>query len=144
MIRRFFLPRRARAVKAAARSNVRLNADDRVDVRRPAGVVELKTAIHVAVVGRRDSIHAGALDLLDEPFELRRSVERRVRRVAVQMSKRPGIRHRSRPFEFRFLKQQKRSLPGHGARSPLKIAAHYQPGRRPRRETSRSKSRIKS
>ena len=78
------------ALRAAAGGHVGLDAEDRVDLLRPAGVVELHRPVQVAVVGDRRGVHPGGLRGLHEFRDLRHPVQQRVVRVAVQVRERAG------------------------------------------------------
>ena len=73
------------ALEAGVGRHVRLGADDRIDAVGVAGLVEVKDAVHVAVVGdpeRRLAILCSRRDQVPDP---RRAVEHRVLGVGVEM-----------------------------------------------------------
>ena len=84
-----FHPRRV-AVAAILGGDVGLVADDRIDLVRPALVVELERPVEIAVIGDRHGVHAGRFHLLDEVRDAIGPVEQAVVRVAMKMNERAG------------------------------------------------------
>jgi hypothetical protein len=72
-------------LKPAARGDVGLVADDRVDARLLRGVVKFEGAVEVAVVGDRQGVHPEFDRAAHEPVDGARAVEQAVVAVAVEM-----------------------------------------------------------
>ena len=70
---------------------VDLAADDGLDARLDGGKVELRAAVHVAVVGDGDGGHAELLGALAQRPQAGATVEQRVLRVVVEMHEGAGV-----------------------------------------------------
>ena len=77
-----------RALEAALRGVVALDADDRLHAGRGAALVEVVGAVEVAVVGHRECRHAEARGLREQVAEAGRAVEHGVLGVHVQVHER--------------------------------------------------------
>ena len=75
-------------LESAARSDVGLVADDRIELGRLGSLIELKRAVEVAVVGDRQGIHAELNRPVDQPVDGAGSVEQAVVAVAVKVDER--------------------------------------------------------
>jgi len=92
------IPLAARVLlEPAPRRDVGLVADDRVDLRRLRGLVELESPVKVAVVGDGQGGHAQFDRAVDQPFDRTRPVEEAVVAVAVEV----GERLRAHPWASR-------------------------------------------
>lgn len=83
-------PLHALGVEPGAGRDIGLDADDRLDARLLGGVVELRGAVHVAVVGHPDRRHAQPVGLGEQRRDLGRAVQHRVLGVVVQVNERSG------------------------------------------------------
>ena len=84
-------------LKSAARGDVGLVADDRVDLRRLGGLVELQRPVKVAVVGDRKGVHPQFDRACHQPVDGTSPVEEAVVAVAVEV----GERLRAHPWASR-------------------------------------------
>jgi len=85
-------------VVAAARRDVGLDADDRLDAGLASRLVELVGSVHVAVVGHADRGHAEPPGLGEQRRDLRCAVEHRVLGVHMEMNERIS-RHEAPPYD---------------------------------------------
>ena len=69
------------------RRNVRLHADDRLDARLRALLIKLDHAVHIAVIGDRDRVHAELLSAVDKLADARCAVQQAVFGMHVKMCK---------------------------------------------------------
>src|SRR5258707_331606 len=74
------------AIGALARRQVSLASDDRFDPGGGGLLKELDCAEHVAVIGHRESFHAGGFRVFDERADFVGAVEQAVLRVDVKMN----------------------------------------------------------
>ena len=89
------LPPADRSFEPRLRCHVGLSADDRVDPSRPAGLIEVKDAVHVAVVGDPErwlSVLGGRRHKVLNPSC---PVQHRVLGVVVQVHKRRAVHRRA-------------------------------------------------
>ena len=86
MITRFALPARA-LFEPAARRDVRLVTNDRIDPRAAARLVKLERPVQISVIRDRQRVHPQLFRPRDELINRAGSIEQTVMAVAMQMSK---------------------------------------------------------
>ena len=72
-------------VVARARGDVRFNADDGFDTRRFAFFIKLDSAVHVAVVGEADGVHAVLFCQCDHLVNFRQPIKEGIVGVGVEV-----------------------------------------------------------